>query len=238
MRAPEPMRVIVTRPADSARRTAEKLAALGHQPLLLPLTRAEHRADEALKALSLPHRAIVLTSAEAIRALGGIDLAPHFDTPVFTVGEASAKAARKAGFRRVTAGGGNGEALAKQVGASGLDPLLYLAGAPRSPGFEEGLQQQGTGCHTVECYAMVPKDWSDQEIALLSPRPDALLLYSREAAKLFFSRAAVRERRQTLSGLRVLCLSAAIADAVPGDFAVETQVSPTPSEADLLALLR
>ncbi|MCJ9754909.1 uroporphyrinogen-III synthase, partial [Neorhizobium sp. BETTINA12A] len=34
------MRVVVTRPESSARRTAERLQNLGHQPVLLPLTKA------------------------------------------------------------------------------------------------------------------------------------------------------------------------------------------------------
>jgi uroporphyrinogen-III synthase len=231
------MRVIVTRPAESARRTATRLAALGHDALLLPLTRAEHRTEVAQNALARPHQAIVFTSAEAIRALKGINLAPHLETPVFTVGEASAEAARIAGFRHVTAGGGTGADLAGLIGSADLKTLLYLAGTPRSPGFEDGLQRQGIGCDVAECYAMVPRQWSRQEVALLSPMPDGLLLYSREAAQLFFAHQAVRERRQAFYGLRVFCLSAAIAAAIPDDFAVQTVVSPAPSEADLLALL-
>ncbi|WP_377297363.1 uroporphyrinogen-III synthase [Rhizobium sp. SGZ-381] len=231
------MRVIVTRPLKSARRTAIKLAALGHEALLLPLTQAEHWTDVGLAALARPHRAIVFTSAEAIRALAGIDLARHAETPVFTVGEASGEAAHKAGFRRVTAGSGTGEDLAKRIVGTGLDPLLYLAGTPRSPGFEDELQRQGVRCHVAECYAMVPRPWTTAEIALLEPTPDGLLLYSREAARLFFTHPAVRARRQGLAGLRVYCLSRAIADAIPDDFTVERVISPAPSEAELLALL-
>lgn len=96
---------------------AGPLASLGHEAVRLPLSKAEHDVAAVKAALTKPHAAIAITSAEAARLLAGIgeNLAPHRQTPLFAVGEASAEAARRAGFRTVVAGGGDGESLAETI---------------------------------------------------------------------------------------------------------------------------
>ena len=78
------MRLLVTRPQPAAEATARRLEVMGHQPLLLPLARAEHLPEAARKALELPHAAVALTSAEAVRALAelGADLEPYKAEPM------------------------------------------------------------------------------------------------------------------------------------------------------------
>jgi uroporphyrinogen-III synthase len=231
------MRVIVTRPLDSGRRTAEKLTRLGHEPVLLPLTRPRHDSEAIADALAGEVRTIVFTSAEAIRAVPEPSLAAHRDTPVYTVGEASAKAARIAGFRSVNAGPGTGDALARQLAGLGLEHLLYLAGSPRSPAFEEGLLAFGIRFVTVEAYVMEEADWSPAQIASLSPRPDAVLFYSREAVRLFLGRPAIQRHLAPLCGLKAFCLSQQVAQAIPPEAGLSVAEAKNPTEDDLLLLL-
>ena len=47
------MRVLVLRPQPSARRTATKLREMGHHPVLLPLTRAQHDVEAVRAALKI-----------------------------------------------------------------------------------------------------------------------------------------------------------------------------------------
>jgi uroporphyrinogen-III synthase len=231
------MRVIVTRPLDSGRRTAEKLIRLGYEPVLLPLTRPQHDSQAVATALAGEVRAIVFTSAEAIRAVPEPSLAAHRDTPVYTVGEASAKAAHAAGFRNVTAGPGTGEALARQLAEIGIEHALYLAGKPRSPAFEEGLSRFGIPVQTIEAYAMEETDWSPAQIDSLSPRPQAVLFYSREAVRLFLAREAVRKHLAPFDGLQAFCLSEAVADGIPAGLGLPVAIAAKPTEEDLLLLL-
>ncbi|WP_313292211.1 uroporphyrinogen-III synthase, partial [Rhizobium rhizoryzae] len=103
----------MTRPRQSAERTAERLRNLGHQPLILPLTRPRHLPEDAEKALGRPHSALVVTSAEAVRAISKLDLSAYLDVPVFAVGSATADEVRHAGFCTVRVADGTGEGLAR-----------------------------------------------------------------------------------------------------------------------------
>ena len=236
------MRVVVTRPAVSAARTAERLASLGHEPVLLPLSRADHRLEAALDALQAPHGALVVTSAEALRALAAA--APRsaidFDMPLFAVGDATAAAARQAGFQTVHAGNGGGHELAGLVastlGDHGL-PVLYLAGKPRAPAFEDHLRRAGLSLAVAEIYEMLPLAYSPATIAEKIARPpaDAVLLYSRENAIRFFDLAA--PLADTLAGLKTLCISTRTAEAVPAAHRARLRIAERPDEDALLALL-
>ena len=227
------MRVIVTRPAISAGQTAARLLALGHLPILLPLTEAVHHPDAAIAALAVAHTAIAVTSAEALRVLQPIGnaLQPHLDTRLFAVGEATAQAARDAGFRDVVAGPGTGAELAELIAGEAGEfesPLLYLAGRPRSQGFEQGLAEHGVGIRIIECYEMRP---------IAYPQPvdiaaDAVLLYSREAARLFFELSVTDEQ-----DLRIFCLSDNVASAVPQRFHKNIKLAAQPDEEGIFALL-
>jgi uroporphyrinogen-III synthase len=236
------MRVIVTRPPTSAARTAEKLTHLGHEPVLLPVSVPVHDPDAAAEALAQPHAALAFTSAEAIRALTDLDLSAHRDTPVFTVGETTAEAAREAGFRHVEAGPGDGEHLARLLAERGAKDILYLAGSPRAPGFEAGLRTAGLRTaglrfRTADVYTMRAVDWTEEQRASLHPFPDAVLLYSRETARRFFQRALPLLPEGSGPLFHVLCLSPQIAADVPQKDMIALHVADHPREDELLLLL-
>jgi len=240
--APDPLRILVTRPQPAAAVTTARLEAMGHTAILLPVMEATHQPQAALEALSHPHSAIAITSAEACRALAPYRhrIAPHGETPVYCVGKATALAARRLGFRQVITGDGTGVSLAGiAAGASASLPagLVYLAGWPRSPAFEAGLQAAGIACRTAETYRMSaiahPPEMIDK--VLRPPVPDLALLYSHETARHFFALLSP-QRAATLSGMRLICLSQHVADAVPPGFG-PVAVALQPSEDALLALL-
>jgi uroporphyrinogen-III synthase len=215
---------------------------MGHSTVLLPVMEAIHQPLAALEALTHPHSAIAITSAEAFRALAPYreQLAPHFQTTAYCVGPATAQAARHMGFQSVTSGSGTGVSLAKIVAAASADladGLVYLAGWPRSPAFEAGLQAAGITCRTAETYRMSaiahPPEIVEQQ--LRSPIPDVVLLYSHETARHFFALLSP-QTAQMLSGTRLLCLSEHVANAIPPGFG-PVAIAAEPSEEALLALL-
>ncbi|WP_313527943.1 uroporphyrinogen-III synthase [Shinella sp.] len=240
------MRVLVTRPAPAAARTARKLAALGHETVTMPLSEAEHDIDAARAALAERHSAIAITSAEVARLIGKIGpaLDRHLLTTVFSVGQASAQAAEEAGFRTVLTPGGDGKDLANMIVEHCRDfgmpaePILYLAGHPRAAGFETRLNAAGIPLRTVECYRMAPLVPRRTEVeALLKPVPDAVLLYSRETARTFFELSPLMETPERFLSTLMLCMSANVAKAVPQRFTALTVVASAPNEESLLDLL-
>lgn len=236
------MRLLVTRPQPAAEATARRLEVMGHQPLLLPLARAEHLPEAARKALELPHAAVALTSAEAVRALAelGADLEPYKAEPCFCVGEATARAARDLGFTSLHTGEGTGRSLAEMIAATltaSRAPLLYLAGSPRSDGLEATLRQLRIEHVTVECYRMQPIAHPPNILARLisAGRPDAVLLYSHDTARRFAALLVKAGLKTAAFSPRYLCLSAAVAGALPDGAPVE--VAARPDEESLFSLL-
>ncbi|KAB1088455.1 uroporphyrinogen-III synthase [Neorhizobium galegae] len=236
------MRVVVTRPESSARRTDERLQNLGHQPVLLPLTKSIHHPDAAAAALAGPHSALAVTSAEAVRVLSsrGERLNPYLSQTLYAVGETTAKAAEEAGFRDIRSGAGTGAELAELIAsyASDLDaPLLYLAGKPRSPKFEDGMHAKGVPFVTAEVYEMTPIAYDEVFIRdiLLDPPVDAILLYSRENARLFCDFAAPHLKE--LASVQFVCLSGNVAQIIPPEFHRNIKIASHPDEDGVFALL-
>ena len=242
------MRVLVLRPQVSAPGTAGRLAALGHSAVIVPLSAPVHDRDATLAALAGRHSAITITSGEAARVLQSLGdaLDRHLLTTVFAVGEATGRAASEAGFRTVLAAErSDGDSLAELIVAHRrdhgvpADPLLYLAGFPRSSNFEDRLDAAGVAHDTVECYRMEPIWPADDELrpALVDDPVDAVLLYSRESTRRFFELPLVAEHLDRLERTIFLCISRNVATAVPERFSKSVVVSATPDEAGLLDLL-
>ncbi|MBB3286612.1 MULTISPECIES: uroporphyrinogen-III synthase [unclassified Rhizobium] len=239
------MRVVVTRPQHSGERTVRRLAQMGHEALLLPLAEPVHHVAEAGRALLSTRGAIAVTSAEAIRTLAslGADLAPHLGRRLFAVGKATAKEAADLGFSNVAVSEGGGAELATLISghpaSPGGNPLLYLAGSPRAPGFEAGLTELQLPFVTVECYRM--HDITPENAVLrrlfTDARADAVLLYSRQTAQRFFGLPFVRQNPEAFTETRFLCLSEAIAEAVPARMHSQTDIADMPNEDRLLSFL-
>jgi len=235
------MRVLVTRPAHSAERTAQRLRDMGHEPLLLPLRQPRHDSAAAADALAATSGAIAVTSAEAVRVVStlGEALRPHLARPLFAVGETTAEEARSLGFRSIATSTGNGRDLADLVAAQRPDALLYLAGTPRAETFERRLGELGIRFSVAECYRMQPAVPHPTEIEAIfaDGRPDAVLFYSRQTAEDFFRAPELRSVLPERSAIRLLCLSEAVAEAVPTALRKNVTISPMPDEKSLLSLL-
>ncbi|AYG67663.1 MULTISPECIES: uroporphyrinogen-III synthase [unclassified Rhizobium] len=239
------MRVVVTRPQHSGERTMRRLARMGHEAFLLPLAEPVHYIEEAGPALLSTQGAIAVTSAEAIRALAslGSDLAPHLGRTLFAVGKATAKEAADLGFGNIAMSEGGGAELAALISGHpaslGGNPLLYLAGSPRAPGFEAGLMELQVPFFIVECYRMrdIAPDNAVLRRLFTDARADAVLLYSYQTAQRFFSLPFIQENPEAFTETRFLCLSEAIAEAIPARMHSRTDIADMPNEDRLLALL-
>lgn len=233
------MRVVVTRPQPGLGQTAARLKEMGIEPVLLLLSRIVPLGDGLAAAAADVPDALIVTSAAAIRAVAG---QIGYGVTLWAVGAATAEAARRAGFRDVIEGPGNGagtaEAILAHDGGDRARRWTYLASRVRTLALEERLVKAGLNLRVVEVYDV---EWIDQtaediEKALYSPPADAVLFYSREAAQ-HFSTLCVKAKRKPLEPTRLLCLSdnvaAGLVSLAPANIAVAAQ----PSEVSLLRLL-
>jgi uroporphyrinogen-III synthase len=122
------MRILVTRPLPGGAATVARLQGLGHEAVLTPLLEMQ---SVAWKGPEAAPQAVMLTSAAAARLAGGAAAAFH-DLPAFAVGEATAAAARAAGFADVRVGGAGVQALVTAMAAAGVARVLHLAGEDRT----------------------------------------------------------------------------------------------------------
>src|SRR5687767_554229 len=100
-------RVAITRALPEAERTGERVRALGGEPVLAPLlTIVPCAYDTNVEGA----QALIFTSSNGVRAFPDVRRAR--DCVVLAVGEATAEAARAAGFADARAGDGDVASLA------------------------------------------------------------------------------------------------------------------------------
>jgi uroporphyrinogen-III synthase len=246
------MRVLVTRPEPGGQRTAERLAALGHDPVLMPLfeTLVTATVDDLPPAREVG--GLIATSARAFVLFGkeGVSETGFRDVPVHAVGPATAQAARETGFLDVREGGGTAQALSEKLTAARMrDPqagkpvrsgaLVYLAGVPRTPVIETALDAGKLDFLVVECYRMTEISYSTDILKsdFLTLPPDVVLLYSANAARRLSVLSDAMELGKMLDSARFLCLSAGIGAELHRDWQQRVVVAGRPDEDSLLASL-
>jgi uroporphyrinogen-III synthase len=122
------MRALVTRPRSEAATLAALLARHGIASVIEPMIEIA-TTDTAMPDLT-GLQAVLCTSANGARALAQACAAR--DVPLFAVGDATARAARQAGFARVESAGGDVDDLARLVRRRlrpGDGRLVHVAGS-------------------------------------------------------------------------------------------------------------
>lgn len=130
-------RLLITRPQEDAEPLAARLRELGHEVMIEPLLGIRFH-DQPIPDLT-GVQGLLFTSANGVRALAR--LTARRDLPAWTVGDASAAAAREAGFTRVESAAGDVTKLAALVTAR-CDPAagaLFHAAASVLAGDLSGL---------------------------------------------------------------------------------------------------
>ncbi len=231
-------RVLVTRPQPGASATAERLRALGHEPIVLPLSEI-HWLDPSLHDVAGTD-AVAATSANAFRHMNREDCGTLLGKPCFTVGGRTATAARKTGFQDVRTSDADAPALARLIAAD-LPPqsrILYLCGRIRRPEFEAQLQAAGMICQPVETYDTVfpPPDAKAIETLSIAP-PHFVLLYSARSAEAVRAILSPPDLEAAFRNARFLCLSRAVARALGTLGEGRTYWNEQPDEEALFSLL-
>ena len=228
--------MLVTRPEPGAARTAAKLAGLGFEPVVLPLSRTV-----ALNVVSVPADAgaVAVTSANALRHASPDLIGKLSHLPCYAVGARTAEAARQAGFTHVEEGPGDAAGLAERIAAGFSGRLAYLCGRVRFAGFEERLAASGVPVDALEVYDTVTIGHDAESVSeILEGRPvEAVLLYSAVAAQAMRGVLQRENLRPLFEKAEYFALSKRIAEALGAESAVMVNVAEQPSEPALLALL-
>lgn len=212
------LRVWVTRAQPGAQATAERLAAMGHDAVVAPLL--EVRACEAQVELD-GVAALAFTSANGVRAFAG--LCEDRSLPVYAVGEATAHAARQAGFSQVHSADGDVVALGELIGAASLKGAVLAPGAKERAGDLQGVRPLSV-YETVDC--ALSADFDPETV-------DLVLVHSPKAGRALAAFLA----QNPAPHLEALCISLAAAAPLAATPLAGLDAAQTPSESALLALI-
>ena len=221
----------ITRAQPGADTTAERVRALGHDPLVAPLLTVRPLADVAVHLHGVA--ALAFTSANGVRAFA--DASGERGLKVFAVGAATALAARAVGFKSVLSADGDVLALAEGIAARRSE----LRGAVLHPGAAEpagdlcgALVSQGVEARALILYETIP-GYPDEAAAPEIARCDAVLLHSPRAAKAL----ARYLKAHPAPNLRALGLSKAVLGPLSRTPLAQRAFPPMPLEAALLNLI-
>jgi len=208
-------RVLVLRPEPGASATVERAKALGLDAMAEPLFEIEALDWETPEASAFD--GLLLTSANAVRH-GGDRLLNLRGLKVYAVGDATAEAAREAGFDIAATGDAGVDRL-----LSSIDPevkLLHLCGADRR---EPGEVKQRISAISVYCATPIKAP----DLAAVSG--NVALIHSPRAGRRLAEIVADR------SSVTIAAISEAAAEACGAGWKA-VAVADRPSDEALLAL--
>ncbi|MFL6858644.1 MAG: uroporphyrinogen-III synthase [Allosphingosinicella sp.] len=203
-------KLLVLRPEPGAAETAARARAMGLEPIVASLFTVRALDWEAPDPGQLD--AILLTSAHAARLAGRT-----LGLPSYAVGEATAEAARRAGYV-VTVGPRDGAAALALARSDGRERILHLCGREHIawPGIDRRIVYAAEAADALPASAR--EGLAEGAVALLhSPR----------AATLFGSLVSDR------AAVPIVAISRAAADAAGPGWAC-VAVAPEPRDAALL----
>jgi uroporphyrinogen-III synthase len=225
-------RVWVTRSAPGSENTAARLTALGYEAHTWPLLTVRTLPGGLINLKGVG--AIAFTSANGVTAFMRRSL--ERGLTVYTVGMATAAAARAAGFTRVFSAEGDVEALAAGIASrrgelSGV--VLHAAAVERSGDLQAALGAYDIPARTLPVYETAPAEVPGEVIAMIGELY-AVTVHSAKAAR---SLAAIL-RAHPARRLRVCCLSRAVARPLMRLPLAQLSAAAKPTEAALIDLFR
>ncbi len=193
---------------------ADRLVAAGHDALVAPVLTIRFMEQAELDLAEV--QAIAVTSRNGVTALA--KATTRRDMPVLTVGEATAAAARSAGFKNVAAADGDVASLAALIRETHLPidgAILHASGSDVAGDLVGDLERGGFTARRVVLYeataaAGLPPDAS---AALRDGTIDGVLLYSPRSAAAFAVLLSEAGLERAVESVTAYCLSAAVATA-------------------------
>lgn len=224
--------VLVTRAEPGASLTVARLRALKHEPI----NAATAQIVQRHVALDLGQgEALALTSPNGARSAAS--LLQERTATVFTVGDATADAARREGFARIVSASGDGAALAALIATRWSGPVLHVRGEDQSFDLAGALKQAGLPARDVVAYAAEPVEALSAEAIDALQDDAAILIHSPLGANRFIALARKAGLEDALVQARWAVISTAAAAPVRSVGAQRVNIADRPDEPALLDAL-
>lgn len=233
-----PPRILVTRPANDAETTAAKLAALGAEPVCIPLFETRFRPYDMPDPKDLS--GLIITSTNALRALQNNNALTHLTgLPVFAVGDRTADAARSMGFTNTHSAGGSARELIEMINEQNfLGTLFYPSGAEVAHDLGAALETDDRQIVARTVYEMITAEGFGAAFAKGWRDPkgfDAALLYSRRAAIMFSTLLEEPLWAEVRRKITMICLSENVAAPLIEKGGARIALADYPSEEAMMA---
>ena len=233
-----PRRALLTRPRAESGSLAAALSLRGIAALIEPMIEIDDHAVGPLDLVGV--QALLCTSANGVKALARASGDRRL--PLFAVGEATAAAARRAGFAKVASAAGDVGDLAR-LAAARLDPqagrLFHVAGSPVAGDLAGTLAGHGFEVARAVLYEARPAAALSEEArqALSRGRIDLALFFSPRSAAIFVGLASAAGLAEACAGIAAFSISEAADRALAALGWRARYVADRPNQAALLATL-
>jgi len=236
------VRVLVTRPQPAAAALAGRLATLGHEALVAPLLSIvpEIDAGERLAQALVDAQAVLFTSVNGVEAFAAAS--GRRDLLVYAVGDATARAARAAGFAEVESACGDVASLVALVRARatpGAGALIHARGSDVAGDLAGDLAVAGFTLRRAALYRAMPVETLESTViaAFHQGRIDAALFFSPRTAAAFVRLARAAGIGGDCAAVVAVALSPAVA-AELGTLAWQRKLTAAePTETAILDML-
>jgi len=232
------MRILVTRPLEESRLTAQCLHDMGFGTHIAPMFDIVLCASQA--PVGNTTRALLFTSKSGVKAF--CETHAQRDLPVWCVGDETASCARENGFAAVRSADGDSRDLGRMV-AEEYDPgrgtLLRIAGSDTPDTLDTLLREKGFDLERRTLYQIRPIERLDDETAglLRAGALDAAMFFSPMTARVFADCAAKAGLAQACRALTAWCISDETARALGSLPFCRRIAAPRPTRAALFSLL-
>ncbi|MBV8538355.1 MAG: uroporphyrinogen-III synthase, partial [Alphaproteobacteria bacterium] len=232
------MRILLTRPRDDAAALAQKLTAAGHEVLSEPMLDIRFVPGSGVDLEGA--QAVLFTSANGVRAFAAAET--RRDLPAFAVGEATAAAARRAGFARVESAAGRVDDLVRLVRdhlVAGAGALVHAAGRDVAGDLAGELGRAGFEVRRAVLYTAEAAQTFSPDVAraLKAGEIDAVLFYSARSAETFRRLIEADGLAFSLGRIVAFGLSQAAVEPVKSLPWARIDVAARPDEGEILRLV-
>ncbi|MCI5046490.1 MAG: uroporphyrinogen-III synthase [Aquisalinus sp.] len=183
---------------------------------------------------------LVFTSANGVRAF--TQNTKKRVWPVFAVGMATAREARKAGFYQLEAAGGSVQSLAELIEqkATAQAQLMHIAGSHVAGDLAGLLKERGFVYQRAVFYKAVASDrLPNKALELLrTGRISAATFFSPRTAKIFLSLVAKHKLTEVLQNVRIVVVSPAVAAVFPPELSSQVAVAKEPDQHAVIDILK
>ncbi|MFC3052188.1 uroporphyrinogen-III synthase [Kordiimonas pumila] len=218
---------LMTRPADEARKSGQKLESLGHRVVYAPMIKIEQVSFE----LPDESRSLIITSKNGARY--GLPNISNKGRPIFAVGDQTALEARALGFTNVTTGPGTARQLIPlllECGISQKREYTHLCGNNIAYDIADVLRQEGLDANNTVTYQAVPNRVFSPSVQeeMEHGTIDGVLFYSPRTATIFEETVSESDCHHWLPKLDAYCFSNRVADELLGPWkTISSAVLPT-----------